>query len=148
LIQGVYGNQIMNENKIEGENGSTGDNKLAYVLTRSFGMPGSDNSLPSVGSTLRRSLGPTSDVLESGSYLRFKTITLSYDLPLPKLSSVFKSASIYVTGQNMFTITKYSGYDPEVNTYDTSSGNYTSLGTDYNPYPNVKTYTLGIKLGL
>jgi TonB-linked SusC/RagA family outer membrane protein len=136
LIQGVYGNQIMNENKIEGENGSTGDNKLAYVLTRSFGMPGSDNSLPSVGSTLRRSLGPTSDVLESGSYLRFKTITLSYDLPLPKLSSVFKSASIYVTGQNMFTITKYSGYDPEVNTYDTSSGNYTSLGTDYNPLWN------------
>ena len=148
LIQGVYGNKIMNENKIETENGTTNDNKLAYVLTKSFGMPGSDNSLPSVGSTLRRSLGPTSDILENGSYLRFKTITLSYNLPLPKVSKIFKSASIYVTGQNMFTITKYSGYDPEVNTYDTSSGNYTSLGTDYNPYPNIKTYTLGLRLGM
>ena len=148
LIQGVYGNQIMNENLIEGENGTLNDNKLAHVLTRSFGMPGSDNTLPSVGSTLRRSLGPTSDILESGSYLRFKTITLTYNLPLPKWSKVFKSASIYVTGQNLFTITKYTGYDPEVNTYDTASGNYTSLGTDYNPYPNVKTYTMGLKLGL
>lgn len=148
LIQGVYGNKIMNENKIETENGTTNDNKLAYVLTRSFGMPGSDNTLPSVGSTLRRSLGPTSDILENGSYLRFKTITLSYNLPLPKVSKVFKSASVYVTGQNLFTITKYSGYDPEVNTYDTASGNYTSLGTDYNPYPNIKTYTLGLRLGM
>ncbi|HEY0177726.1 MAG TPA: SusC/RagA family TonB-linked outer membrane protein, partial [Pedobacter sp.] len=148
LVQGVYGNKILNENLIEGENGTIADNKLAYVLTDSWNGPGTSNTLPSVGSTLRRSLGPTSDVLESGSYLRVKTITLTYDLPLPRLTSVFKSASIYVTGQNLFTITKYSGYDPEVNAYSSSSGNYTSIGTDYNPYPNVKTYTLGIRLGL
>jgi TonB-linked SusC/RagA family outer membrane protein len=147
LIQGVYGNQIMNENLIEGENGTVADNKLAYVLTDSWTGPGTSNTLPSVGSTLRRSLGPTSDILESGSYLRFKTITLTYDLPLSKLTPVFRTASVYVTGQNMFTITKYKGYDPEVNSYSNSSGNYTSLGTDYNPYPNIKTYTLGVRLG-
>ncbi|NCD71213.1 SusC/RagA family TonB-linked outer membrane protein [Mucilaginibacter agri] len=147
LLQGVYGNQIMNENLIEGENGTVADNKLAYVLTQSWTGPGTSNTLPSVGSTLRRSLGPTSDILESGSYLRFKTITLTYDLPLSKLTPVFRTASIYVTGQNLFTITKYSGYDPEVNSYSNSSGNYTSLGTDYNPYPNIKTYTLGLRLG-
>ncbi|MDB5087277.1 MAG: TonB-dependent receptor [Mucilaginibacter sp.] len=147
LLQGVYGNQILNENKIETENGTTNDNKLAYVLTNSWNGENTSNTLPAVGSTLRRSLGPTSDVLESGSYLRFKTITLSYDLPLPKLTPVFKTASIYVTGQNLITITKYKGYDPEVNTYPSSSGNYTSLGTDYNPYPNVRTYTVGVKFG-
>ncbi|WP_051691683.1 SusC/RagA family TonB-linked outer membrane protein [Pedobacter borealis] len=147
LLQGVYGNQIMNENKIEGENGTIADNKLAYVLTDSWNGPGTSNTLPSVGSTLRRSLGPTSDLLESGSYLRFKTITLTYDLPLSKLTPVFKTASIYVTGQNLITITKYSGYDPEVNSYSNSPGNYTSLGTDYNPYPNIRTYSFGIKLG-
>ncbi|WP_421942320.1 SusC/RagA family TonB-linked outer membrane protein [Pedobacter sp.] len=147
LLQGVYGNQIMNENRVEGENGTISDNKLAYVLTESWNGPGTSNTLPSLGSTLRRSIGPTSDILEDGSYLRFKTITLTYDLPLPKLSSVFKSASIYVTGQNLFTITKYSGYDPEVNAYSNSAGNYTSLGMDYNPYPNIKTYSFGIKLG-
>ncbi|TWI95559.1 TonB-linked SusC/RagA family outer membrane protein [Mucilaginibacter frigoritolerans] len=147
LIQGVYGNQILNENLIESENGTTTDNKQAYVLTQSWNGPGTSNTLPSVGSTLRRSLGPTSDVLESGSYLRFKTITLSYDLPLPKLTPVFKSASVYITGQNLITITKYKGYDPEVNSYPDSSGNYTSLGTDYNPYPNVRTFLLGAKFG-
>lgn len=147
LLQGVYGNKILNENKIEAENGTTSDNKFAYVLTDSWSGPGTSNTLPSVGSTLRRSLGPTSDVLESGSYLRFKTITLSYDLPLPKLTTVFKTATIYATGQNLITITKYSGYDPEVNSYSNSSGNYTSLGTDYNPYPNIRTYTLGLKFG-
>lgn len=147
LIQGVYGNQILNENRIEGENGTLSDNKLKYVLTDSWNGPGTSNTLPSLGSTLRRSLGPTSDILENGSYLRFKTITLTYDLPLPKLSKVFKTASIYVTGQNLFTITKYSGYDPEVNSYANSAGNYTSLGTDYNPYPNIKTYTLGLRMG-
>ena len=147
LIQGVYGNQILNENLIESENGTTNDNKQAYVLTQSWNGPGTSNTLPSVGSTLRRSLGPTSDVLESGSYLRFKTITLSYDLPLPKLTNVFKSASIYVTGQNLITVTKYKGYDPEVDSYSNSSGNYTSLGTDYNPYPNVRTYLLGVRFG-
>jgi TonB-linked SusC/RagA family outer membrane protein len=147
LIQGVYGDNILNENRIESENGTISDNKFAYVASKSWTGPGTSNTLPSEASTLRRGLGVTSDILEDGTYMRFKTITLSYELPLPKLTHVFKSASIYVTGQNLFTITHYSGYDPEVNSYPNSSGNYTSLNTDYNAYPNVKTYTGGIRLG-
>ena len=147
LIQGVYGDNILNENKIEMENGTISDNKFAYVATKSWTGPGTSNTLPSIVSTLRRGLGVTSDLIEDGSYMRFKTITLSYELPLPKLTHVFKSASVYVTGQNLITITHYSGYDPEVNSYPNSSGNYTSLNTDYNPYPNVRTYTGGIRLG-
>ena len=87
------------------------------------------------------------DIIESGSYCRIKTITLSYDLPLPRLTKVFKSASVYITGQNLITITHYSGYDPEVNSYPNTSGNYTSLNTDYNPYPNIRTYLAGLKFG-
>ncbi|HEV2481486.1 MAG TPA: TonB-dependent receptor [Puia sp.] len=144
LIQGVYGDNILNENRIEMENGTTTDNKFAYVLRDSW-VPGSNNNrLPSVVSTLRRTLGVTSDIIEDGSYMRFKTITLSYDLPLPKLTSVFKSASIYVTGQNLITITHYTGYDPEVNSYGDSN---TSLNSDYNPYPNIRTWLAGIRLG-
>ncbi|MBS1567041.1 MAG: SusC/RagA family TonB-linked outer membrane protein, partial [Bacteroidetes bacterium] len=147
LVQGVYGVNILNENKIESENGSTADNKFAYVATESWTGPGTSNRLPSVASTYRRGLGVTSDIIEDGSYARIKTITLSYALPLPKLARAFKSASIYITGQNLITFTHYSGYDPEVNSYSNTSGNYTSLNTDYNPYPNVKTYMAGIKLG-
>jgi hypothetical protein len=147
LIQGVQGVDILNENKIEMENGVPYTNKFAYVADKSWRGEGTTNTLPAVWSTYRRTLGVTSDLLENGSYLRFKTITLSYDLPLPKLSEVFKTASLYVTAQNLITITDYSGYDPEVNSYSNSSGNYTSLSVDYNPYPNIKTYTVGLKLG-
>jgi TonB-dependent starch-binding outer membrane protein SusC len=144
LIQGVYGDNILNENKIEMENGTTTDNKFAYVLKDSW-VPGSNNNrLPSVVSTLRRTLGVTSDIIEDGSYMRIKTVTLSYDLPLPKLTSVFKSASIYITGQNLITLTHYTGYDPEVNSYGDSN---TSLNSDYNPYPNIRTWLAGIRFG-
>ena len=147
LIQGVQGVDILNENKIEMENGVPYANKFAYVAGESWRGEGTTNKLPAVWSTYRRNLGVTSDLIENGSYLRFKTITLSYDLPLPKLTPVFKSASVYATGQNLITITDYSGYDPEVNSYGNSTGNYTSLNVDYNPYPNIKTYTMGLRLG-
>jgi hypothetical protein len=147
LIQGVQGVDILNENKIEMEAGNPYANKFAYVYTDTWRGEGTSNTLPSAGNSLRRNLGVTSDMLEDGSYMRFKTITLSYDLPLPKLSPVFKTASLYATAQNLITITSYSGYDPEVNSYPNSSGNYTSLSVDYNPYPNIKTYTVGLKLG-
>ncbi len=147
LIQGVYGDNILNENKIEMENGTTTDNKFAYVANDSW-TPGSNNNrLGSIVSTERRGLGVTSDLMEDGSFMRIKTVTLSYELPLPKLTSVFKSARIYVTGQNLITLTHYSGYDPEVNSYPNSSGNYTSLNTDYNPYPNIRTWLAGVRFG-
>ena len=90
LIQGVYGDNILNENKIEMENGTTTDNKFAYVANDSW-TPGSNNNrLGSIVSTERRGLGVTSDLMEDGSFMRIKTVTLSYELPLPKLTSVFK----------------------------------------------------------
>jgi len=147
LIQGVQGVDILNENKIEMEAGNAYANKFAYVFNDTWRGEGTSNKLPSAGNSLRRNLGVTSDMLENGSYLRFKTITLSYDLPLAKLTPVFKTGSIYATAQNIFTITDYSGYDPEVNSYSNSAGNFTSLNVDYNPYPNIKTYTVGMKLG-
>jgi hypothetical protein len=134
------------------ENGTISDNKFAYVATDSW-VPGAtqNNRLGSIVSTERRGLGVTSDLIEDGSYMRLKTVTLSYQLPLPKLTSVFKSASIYVTGQNLITLTHYSGYDPEVNSYPNaivgSSNYYSSLNTDYNPYPNIRTWLAGVRFG-
>lgn len=145
FVQGVYGNKILNENLYEIENGSTGTNKLAYVANKSWTGAGTTNTLPSVASTLRRSTGVTSDVLESGSFLRIKSLTVSYNVPLPKITSVFKSSVVYVTVQNLYTFTNYSGYDPEVNSF--SSSNALSLGTDYNAYPNYRTYLVGVKFG-
>jgi len=85
-------------------------------------------------------------VFESGSFLRLKTVTLSYNIPLPRITSgVFKTANVYVTAQNLVTFTKYKGYDPEVNSF--TDANAMSLGTDYNAYPNYRTYLVGVKFG-
>jgi TonB-dependent starch-binding outer membrane protein SusC len=146
FFQGVYGNKILNENLYEIQNGTPDFNKLAYVGTESWHGPGTSNTLPRVSSILRNATGFTSDVLENGSFLRLKTITLSYNLPLPQLTSVFKSANIYVTAQNLLTFTKYSGYDPEVNSF-TDATDALSLGTDYNAFPNYKTFLVGVKFG-
>jgi len=60
---------------------------------------------------------------------------------------VIKNASIYVTGQNLFIITKYSGFDPEVNT-DKSINGVTSLGIEYSPYPTARNFLAGINFSL
>jgi hypothetical protein len=147
FVQGVYGNKIFNENLYEIQNGSPNFNKLDYISTHSWTGPGTSNTLPRISSVLRRSTGVTSDVIENGSYLRIKTVTLSYSLPLPKITKVFKNALIYVTVQNLYTFTKYSGYDPEVNSFDTANSHSLSLGTDYNAYPNYRTWLAGVKFG-
>lgn len=143
FLQGVYGNKIFNENRYEIENGFPIFNKLAYVANQSWNGPNTSNTLPSIISTYRRGAGFSSDMLENGSFLRVKTITLSYDLPLPKIISAFRGASVYVTAQNLLTFTDYSGYDPEVNSFDNS--NQLSLGTDYNAYPNYRTFLAGVR---
>ncbi|MEO5888858.1 MAG: TonB-dependent receptor [Ferruginibacter sp.] len=146
FLQGIYGNKILNENLYELENGRPDFNKLAYVGVNSWHGAGTSNTLPRVSSTLRGSLGAVSDVLEDGSFLRVKSVTLSYNIPSAGLAKIFKSASIYLTGQNLLTITKYSGYDPEVNS-STDAVDALTLGTDYNAYPNYRTFLLGVKFG-
>ncbi|MCG8582369.1 MAG: TonB-dependent receptor [Bacteroidales bacterium] len=77
-------------------------------------------------------------LLEDASFLRLKNLTISYDMGdnFFKWLNLFKSARIYVQGQNLFTFTKYTGIDPEY--YGTN---------ELNMYPHVKTYTFGIDLG-
>jgi hypothetical protein len=95
--------------------------------------------------------------IEDGSFIRFRNVTLSYDLTsnLPKTVG-FAGAQIYVTAQNLFTFTKYSGYYPEVNAYGQGTNNQASntgsavallsLGIDRGTYPTAKTYTVGVNV--
>jgi TonB-linked SusC/RagA family outer membrane protein len=154
LLQGVQGSDILNLNRYELESGTINTNKMRTMLDRWTGE-GTSNTIPKANSTLRRSTGVTSDIVEDGSFLRIKTVSLGYDLPIPKsIGQVVKSANIYVTAQNLVTWTKYTGFDPEVNSFgqDNSRTNPgaadgLSLGTDYNAYPTSRTFTAGIKLG-
>ena len=82
--------------------------------------------------------------IEDGSYLRVKNVVLGYNLSTPLLTKAcIKKIRVYVSGQNLFTFTKYSGYDPEVSRNEQST---LYSGIDYGNYPNYKTYTAGVNV--
>ncbi len=85
--------------------------------------------------------------LEDGDYIRLNNATLSYNLQpdLVGLEGLFRNLELTLTGQNLFTITNYSGYDPEVNTGSSISGIQT-FGIDRFTYPTARTFTLGVNL--
>lgn len=137
FFDGSYGNEIFNASRIETESMTTQRNQSNTVLKR-WKNPGDKTSVPKAGSTVALS----SYYVEDGSFLRLKTLTLSYDIKGPKL----KKAGIglirpYVTAQNLFTLTKYSGVDPEVNEFNGSGG---VQGIDFGSYPYRRTVTLGV----
>lgn len=85
--------------------------------------------------------------LEDGSFLRLNNATLGYNLS-PKLigiDNVMDNIRLSITGQNLFVITKYSGYDPEINT-GTSIGEIQSFGIDYFSYPRSRTIVFGLNV--
>ena len=91
--------------------------------------------------------GPTgvysSRTIEDGSYLRLKTLQLSYRLPDKWVKKMrISSFEIFISGQNLWTWTKYSGLDPEVSTRHSAL----TPGFDYSAYARNRIYTGGIKL--
>jgi iron complex outermembrane receptor protein len=85
--------------------------------------------------------------LEDGDYLRLSNVSLGYNVDLSRLMSSLRNVRLGVTGQNLFVITDYSGYDPEVNV-DKSIGGVPSLGIDYTAFPRPRTFTFNVQLAL
>ncbi len=83
--------------------------------------------------------------LEKGDYMKMANLSLSYKLGT--LGKTLKNMNVFVSAQNLFVITKYSGFDPEVNT-DKNLGGVPSLGIEYIPYPSSRSFLLGINFGL
>lgn len=105
--------------------------------------PNTDVPRAYYASTLN-SRGDTERWLESGGFFRLKLLSIGYNLPKSIVDRVgFSNAQISLTGQNLITFTKYAGLDPEF-----SNGSIFEKGYDFGAYPNVKTISLGIQLGL
>jgi hypothetical protein len=81
--------------------------------------------------------------IEDGSFFRLKTISLSYDLPINGKKSI-KYVTVYATGNNLLTFTKYLGYDPEFYSSETPL----ARGIDVGLEPQFKSFILGIRMGL
>ncbi|MBM3436573.1 MAG: SusC/RagA family TonB-linked outer membrane protein, partial [Bacteroidetes bacterium] len=141
----IYGNDIFNGTLIYlesagFEDGSGEDNQTTNMV-RQWKQPGDITDMPRVGDTKQ-----STRFIEDGSFLRIKNITLSYNLPKDMLKKIFlKSAKFYVTVQNLYTFTKYTGMDPEVNYYGGTSN--IIMGTDFFTYPQARTFLIGLNLG-
>ncbi|WP_461116535.1 SusC/RagA family TonB-linked outer membrane protein [Spirosoma jeollabukense] len=145
-IQGVQGHKILNLLRRYVYNMEGNGNLFKGALDRWQSPENPGNGL--VNRANRLASGSNGEIstwhIESGSYVRIRTITLGYTLPTALLQKLRLSrARIYVTTQNPFTFTKYLGYNPEVNSRPDSA---LSSGEDYGTYPLPRTTSVGLNL--
>ena len=145
--QGVVGNDIFNYVKYWTDFPTFAGNRSTRMLNESW-TPGKTNAvLPQLTSSDQVSILPSTYYLEKGTYFRMKNVQISYNLPKTLLSKVgFGSARVYVQSQNLFTITKYQGMDPEINLRNFTAGNDRQIGVDGGAYPTAKQYIIGVNL--
>ncbi|MFY0254126.1 SusC/RagA family TonB-linked outer membrane protein [Chitinophaga sp. 30R24] len=141
LFQGVQGNDIFNASRIELEGLYDSKNQSTAVLRR-WRNPGDVTDIPKADKGNTNNSLVSSRFVEDGSYLRLKSATLSYKFA----NGVLKNAGIgrlnvYITAQNLFTITHYSGIDPEVNV---NAANGPAMGIDYGTYPQARAFIFGL----
>lgn len=160
-FSGSYGNKIMNyQRRFLDITGAT-SNQLTTVLNyarlekidadgpddyRNYRVVNTGTIMPrlSTESGVNKNNRVSDAYVEDGSYIRLQNVSLSYTFPRKWIKNLFlTNAKIYCNIQNLFTITKYDGYDPEVGSL---RGNALLNGVDYSRYPSPRIYTVGINL--
>ncbi len=147
FFQFQFGNEIWNNTRsfAEGMNGQFG--QFATVRNRwTASNPTEDTRYPrAINGDPNNNRRISTRFLEDGSYLRLKNISLGYTLPerLTKKIGLSK-LRVYATGQNLITITDYSGFDPEVSTFGETN---TAPGTDFLTFPQARVVLFGLNVG-
>lgn len=142
FLQGSYGNEIVNFNKFALESFDGNRNNSTAALKR-WTVDNPTNDYPRATMKTRQTIISDHQV-EDGSYLRVKNITLGYDFSKKLSQKLFcEGISLYISLQNIYTFTNYSGYDPEVSRF---SNNNLSMGADYGSYPMAKSYEFGARI--
>ena len=139
FLQGSQGNDAYNLNRVYTEGGLySNGNSSTRVLGRWTG-PGTSHDVPrAVAGDPNKNLRVSSYFIEDGSYLRVKTLTLGYNLPKAMSQRVAaQTLRVYVTGQNLLTLTKYTGFDPELG----------GRGIDFGVYPQSRVFLAGVNVG-
>jgi len=132
FLQGVYGNQIYNAVRLRTE-GKGEESTLSTAMRNVWTATNTTGTIPNpYGSTNNTQV--SSRYIEDGSYLRLKNVQLGYTFPKSLTGKIgISRLRVYVSGNNLLTFTKYTGYDPEV-------GNH---GVDYGNYPQTRTFLVG-----
>lgn len=145
-LQGVQGNKILNLIRRYIYNGEGNGNQFRGALNRWQSEANPGDGLHNRANRLQT--GSNGEIstwhIEDGSYVRIRTITLGYSLPTAFMQRLHLTrARVYVSAQNPFTFTKYTGYNPEVSS---RPDNALSAGEDYGTYPLARTTSVGINL--
>jgi TonB-linked SusC/RagA family outer membrane protein len=147
--QGVQGNEIFNYVRYWTDFNTFQGNRSKEMLYDSWKKQGDVAKLPRLNSGDATSQQISSYFLEDGSYLRLKNVQLTYTIPANIMKKAkMGSAQIYVQGQNILTLTKYTGLDPDINLRTSGNDNQDiHMGIDEGAYPVAKSYLVGVRLG-
>ncbi len=143
FFQFSYGNDVMNMNRLKFEGGALSQNNSNYYATYvdRWTVDNPDGIYPRVTGYVRQQF--STRFVEDASFLRLKTVSLGYTIPVRILKSLnVKSTRVYCTTQNLYTWTGYKGLDPEVSTRNSAL----TPGFDYSPYPRAKSIVFGVNV--
>ncbi|GAB2796896.1 TonB-linked SusC/RagA family outer membrane protein [Hymenobacter luteus] len=142
FLQGSQGNDIYNQNRYILESPLYGTSSGSTRVLGRWTGPGTSNDVPRAfagdNADPNQNLRVSTYFVEDGSYMRIKTLTLGYSLPQSVMERIAaKQVRVYASAQNLLTLTKYSGYDPEVG----------ARGIDLGVYPQPRVFLLGLNIG-
>lgn len=142
FFRGVHDFEIRNLQASELGDGVQKINQISTILSDSWTPNNTSANRPVINGNrdFANSYRDSDYFIEDGSFIRLQNISLGYTIPNITFLS---SARVFVSGQNLLTITDYSGFDPEVNNSGQSNLN---RGDDYDAYPRARTLTLGVNL--
>ncbi|MBS7254443.1 SusC/RagA family TonB-linked outer membrane protein [Flavobacterium branchiicola] len=145
FLQGSYGNDVMNLTRRGGTtNASLYDNQLVEALDYYSSTNTASNNPRPIADASNNNLLISDRYVEDGSYLRIQNITLGYSLPQDVISKYkISRLRLYGSAQNLYTFTNYSGYDPEIGSFNQ---NVLLSGIDNGRYPVARTFLVGLNL--
>ena len=146
FFQGSVGNDILNILKYDIYSGTGWYNAPKDILTTYWNGPGSTNENFAIDADSRMNLEMSDWYVENGSYVRLKNLTIGYTLPSEWTKKItINNLRFFVAAQNLFTITGYSGLDPEIGEINNSP---LYKGCDMGFYPQPRTFMFGLSLKL
>lgn len=146
FFNGVFGNKLnfYGVGRFSSANGRFEDNQTVNQLA-AWTPQNTNTNVPQARLFFNNGAQASSRFIEDGSYVRLRNVTFAYNLPKSLISKVkLSNVRLYVTGQNLLTFTKYSGWDPEVNADDVVSN--IALGYDFYTTPQAKTIMGGLNI--
>ncbi len=145
VFNGVSGNQIVNANRMYEErvnsSGANPPNITAAAFYGAWSETNQTGTYPKINHTGYEGIF-SSMIVEDGSYLRLSTLTTGYNFRI-KGGKPISNLGLSVTGRNLFCITKYKGFDPEVTSF---MNDWSRKGIDFGSYPNSRTIILGVTI--